>query len=76
MLGGGHRFIGNILNFIGGTLRYVYGNVWRTILNKKKFTFEEYIYGPKDSNYYDSGHGFNNIIIAIVFIAILFSFIV
>jgi len=54
-------FIGRILNYIGGTMRWFYGNIWRTIFNKRKFTFNEYIYGPKTSDYYDNmGHELNN----------------
>lgn len=60
------------LNYIGGILRFIYGTIWRTIFNKPKFTFKEYIYGPKRKNYYDKmGHEFNNQMIAFVFFAIL-----
>jgi membrane protein YqaA with SNARE-associated domain len=60
------------LNFLGGIIRYVFGTIWRTIFNKPKFTFKEYIYGPKSDNYYDEmGHSFNNRMIALVFLVIL-----
>lgn len=42
-----------LLNYTGGTLRFIYGTIWRTIFNKTKFTYKEYIYGPKKGNYYD-----------------------
>lgn len=53
-----------VLNFTGGTIRWIFGSIWRTIFKKPKFSFEEYIYGPKDPNYYDkTGHSFNNVLI-------------
>jgi hypothetical protein len=61
-----------LLNYIGGTLRFIYGITWRTIFKKPKFTYKEYIYGPKKKNYYDeNGHEFNNRIIAFIFIIII-----
>ena len=55
---------GIILNFIGAILRWIFGSVWRTIFKKQKFKFNEYLYGPKSSNYYDDmGHRLNNRII-------------
>lgn len=63
-----------LLNYIGGTLRYVYGTTWRTIFNKPKFTYKEYIYGPKKKTYYnENGHEFNNRMIAFIFIMIIIS---
>ncbi len=51
-------------NFIGAVIRWCYGSIWRTLFKKKKFTFKEYLYGPKESGYYDDmGHQFNNRII-------------
>lgn len=61
-----------LLNYIGGTLRYIYGTTWRTLFGKPKFTFKEYINGPKKSTYYDEmGHEFNNRIIAFIFLGII-----
>lgn len=61
-----------ILNYIGGTIRYIYGTIWRTIFNRPKFTYKEYINGPKRKNYYDEmGHEFNNRIIAFIVIGII-----
>jgi hypothetical protein len=63
-----------LLNYIGGTLRFIYGITWRTIFNKPKFTYKEYIYGSKKKNYYDkNGHEFNNRMIAFIFIMIIIS---
>ena len=65
---------GEILNFVGGTIRWIYGSLWRTIFKKPKFKFKEYISGPNNPDYYDKfGHHFNNKIIAIISIGILLS---
>lgn len=61
-------FVYLIINVIGGSIRWVYGSIWRTLLKKDKFTYQEYIYGPKKSkNYYDKFHTFNNGLVAIIF---------
>ena len=61
-----------ILNYIGETLRFIYGTIWRTIFDKPKFTYKEYISGPKRPNYYDKkGHEFNNRLIAFTFLGII-----
>jgi len=68
------HFMGSlILNFIGGTVRYVYGTVWRTLLKKRKFTFDEYINGPKKSqDFFDqTGHGLVNGIVGIISLSII-----
>ena len=56
-----------IINFIGAYYRFIYGNCWRTIARKKKFTFNEYLNGPTKSNdWFDfAGHKFVNKIIGI-----------
>jgi len=61
-----------ILNAIGGTARWVFGMIWRTLFNKNKYTYKEYLHGPKDPDYYDTmGHGFNNRVIGLlVFVAV------
>lgn len=64
-------FAGQIANFLGGTLRWIYGSIWRTLFNRPKFTFKDYIYGPKNGDHYDKhGHELNNKIIAFIFIGI------
>lgn len=71
-----NSFASYILNFIGGTFRYIYGTIWRTLFNKPKYRFDEYINRPDNSDYYDKmGHNFNNKWIAIVVIAIMISII-
>jgi hypothetical protein len=69
----GYLIFGPILNFIGGSLRWIYGSVWRTIFNQPKYTFKEYLYGPIDSeDWFDQqGHGCVNIIIAFAFFFVL-----
>ncbi|MEQ3662474.1 MAG: hypothetical protein ABNG98_00880 [Flavobacterium sp.] len=66
-------FIGGyILSLIGGTLRFVFGSLKRKILNQPKFTYSEYINGPKKSNHYDDfGHAFVNKVIGFCFLAFI-----
>lgn len=56
---------GIIFNFIGAVARWIYGTLWRTIAHKQKFTFQEYLYGPNNSDdWFDfAGHSLNNRII-------------
>ena len=59
-------------NFIGACLRWVYGTIWRRIFKKPKYSFKEYLNGPKNSiDHFDlHGHQFNNRIIgALAFVA-------
>lgn len=53
---------GIVLNYVGASVRWTYGTIWRTIFNKPKFTFSEYVNGPNQSkDYFDqTGHQFNN----------------
>lgn len=53
---------GIIFNFIGALARWIYGTIWRTIANRKKFSFREYLNGPEDSDdWFDfTGHQFVN----------------
>jgi len=64
------RFVSNL---IGGTLRWLYGSIWRTLFNKNKFTYKEYLFGPnKSKKHFDiHGHQFNNRIICFLFIGVL-----
>jgi hypothetical protein len=64
---------GIIFDFIGAVVRWVYGTIWRSIARKKKFTFQEYLHGPNNSDgWFDlAGHSFNNRIIgAVVLVAL------
>lgn len=61
-----------ILNLIGGSLRFVFGTLKRKILNQSKFTYSEYINGPKKSNHYDDfGHTFVNKVIGLFFLVFI-----
>ena len=46
-------FGGTFFNWIGAIFRWIYGNMWRTIFKKKKFKFNEYLYGIKSNDIYD-----------------------
>jgi len=59
--------VGYILNFFGGFVRWIFGYLYRTLANKPKFKFREYIYGPENSDdWFDlAGHGLNNRVIGL-----------
>ncbi len=61
------------LNFIGAITRWFFGMIWRTVFNKTKYTFDEYLSGPKNSkDHFDVyGHRFNNIIIGSIVLVII-----
>lgn len=70
-----NHVLGNLINYLGGFLRWIYGSTWRTLFKKEKYTFKEYIYGPKKPNYYDKvGHRLNNIIVFFIFFGIVIAF--
>jgi hypothetical protein len=50
---GGHIFRW-FFNLVGGTSRWVWGTIWRTLFKKKKFKYSEYIKGPDTPDYYDN----------------------
>lgn len=64
---------GFIFNFIDACIRWTYGTIWRTIAKKKKFKFNEYLNGPKNSDdWFDiTGHTFVNKVIGIVSLVVL-----
>ena len=64
---------GILFNFIGATVRWIYGTIWRTIANKKKYSFREYLHGPKDGDFIidEVGHGCNNVAIGMAFLIIV-----
>ena len=66
-------FGGIIFNFIGAVTRWVYGSIWRSIVQKKKYTFNEYLYGPKNSDdYFDTmGHTFINRIVGAITLVLI-----
>lgn len=66
-----------IINTIGGTVRWIYGSIWRTIFKKPKFSFKEYLYGSKKSkDHWDNYHSMNNGVVGFVFIAIIIAVLV
>ena len=56
-----------IFNFIGAVVRWTFGSLYRTLSNKPKFTFKEYLNGPKKPGWFDEqAHGTNNVIVGVV----------
>ncbi|APS40628.1 hypothetical protein [Salegentibacter sp. T436] len=56
-----------IFNFIGAVIRWWFGTIGRTIKNKPKHKFTEYLNGPKNPDHFDNqAHGTNNVIIGVV----------
>ena len=56
-----------IFNFIGAVVRWTFGSLFRTLANKPKFTFKEYLNGPKKPGWFDEqAHGTNNVIVGVV----------
>lgn len=68
----------SILNLIGGTARWVYGTLWRTLLQKEKFTFREYIEGRKNTEdlFNQKDHQIVNIVVGFVLIVFIISMLV
>ena len=66
-----------IFNFIGGSIRWVFGTAWSALTKKPKFTFWEYINGPKNSSdwFDETGHHFVNILIFFLALGIIFGII-
>lgn len=62
-----------IFNFLGASIRWLYGTFWRTIANKRKFTFKEYLYGSeKPSDWFElTGHTFVNKIIGAIILVLI-----
>ena len=64
---------GIFFNFIGATVRWTYGTIWRTLAKKKKYSFSEYLHGPKNGDLIIDGvgHGCNNVAIGMTFLIIV-----
>lgn len=61
-----------VLNAIGGSLRWIYGSIWRTIFKKPKYQFKEYLHGPtKSKDHWDKQQHFTNGFVAIIFLAVI-----
>ncbi len=66
-----------ILQVIGACLRYVYGSIWRSIFNKPKFTYKDYLNGPKKyDNHEKFTHRYNNQIIGLLFLGVLLNLLI
>ena len=67
------EFVGFILlevffNFIGAVVRWIFGSIFRALFKKPKFSFKEYLSGPKKSGWFDEhAHGTNNVIVGVLF---------
>tara|TARA_R110000744_G_scaffold30379_2_gene71988 strand:- start:357 stop:596 length:240 start_codon:yes stop_codon:yes gene_type:complete len=63
----GSWFARVILNSLGASVRWLWGSIWRTIFKKPKYNWNDYLYGPENSDYYDNmGHSFNNGLIGVI----------
>jgi hypothetical protein len=65
-----------LLNGIGGSVRYVYGTLIRTLRLTKRppFTYHEYLNGPnqpEDVIFDTMGHRFNNILLGLLTFVII-----
>ena len=60
--------LGIVLDYFGAIIRWLYGTIWRTIANKPKFKFSEYINGPENSDdWFDfAGHSIINRVIGMI----------
>lgn len=67
-----------LFNFIGALIRYVYGSIWRSIFKKPKFSFKEYLNGPKKSSgFFDEfAHKGNNVMIGLIFVFMIVAIII
>ena len=73
-----YQFFRRFLNFIGAIIRWVIGTIWSSISNEPKYTFDEYLSGPRNSNeYFDvNGHKFNNILVGSIVLIIILAIII
>lgn len=65
-----------LLNGIGGTIRFAYGTLIRTLRLTKRppFTYREYLNGPdqpEDVLFDTMGHRFNNILLGLLMFGII-----
>ena len=64
---------GIIFDYVGAVVRWAYGSIWRTIANKPKYKFSEYVNGPeKSDDWFDmTGHNIVNRVIGAVTIVLI-----
>lgn len=70
---------GEILNYIGGTIRWFFGTIHRKLIKKENFSYHEYLYGEDKLNndHYKLEHELANKLIAFIFfffLILLFAF--
>ncbi len=60
---------GEILNLIGGTIRWFFVSIYRKLTKKENFSYDEYLYGKEKINddYNKLEHEFANKVIAFMF---------
>lgn len=63
----------SIFNYFGAIFRWIYGTIWRTIANKPRFKFGEYLHGPENSDdWFDqTGHSFVNRVVGAIAIVLI-----
>ena len=63
----------HIVNFIGACIRWTWGQIRRPLFGGPKFTFREYLDGPKDGDIVIDkiGHGCINHVIGVIILFIL-----
>lgn len=60
-----------LLHYYGATIRWIYGSIWRSLSNKKKYKFTEYFNGPESSKWAFAGprsQEFTHVVAALVII--------
>jgi len=64
---------GIFFDYIGAIIRWIYGTIWRTIANKSKFKFSEYVNGPENSDdWFDAtGHSTVNRFVGMITIVVI-----
>lgn len=64
---------GVIFNFVGAFTRWTYGSIWRTFAKRKKYSFNEYLYGPhKSDDWFDlKGHELVNKVIGLIVVVLI-----
>jgi len=67
----GELIITTILNFIGGTIRWIFATLFKSITYRPKRPLKHYIYNSEDDHIHDSPNGCLNIIIGIAFVAFI-----
>lgn len=62
-IGGGFLYL--LVNFLGATIRWFLGSIFRILLNKQKFSYKDYLNGSKKS-FSSNQTVFNNVVVGIL----------